>query len=129
MRKLYKSIIDVLLYVWQLPQNFLGLCLMPFYYTTKRIEYKTSVVRICPSFRSGISLGRYIYLKYEISNHIKHEYGHSIQSKMLGPLYLLIVGLPSISHNMFCKCISHKHRSYYNWYCEKWADKLGGVLR
>lgn len=27
---------------------------------------------------------------------IKHEYGHTIQSKYLGWLYLIIIGLPSI---------------------------------
>lgn len=26
---------------------------------------------------------------------IKHEYGHQLQSYILGPLYLLIIGLPS----------------------------------
>lgn len=27
---------------------------------------------------------------------LKHEYGHSIQSKILGPLYLIVIGLPSL---------------------------------
>lgn len=61
---------------------------------------------------------------------LKHEYGHSIQSAILGPLYIPIVGIPSI---LWCnvKPIGRKWRSgkmsYYDAFQEKWADKLGNV--
>ena len=66
---------------------------------------------------------------------MKHEYGHTIQSRILGPFYLIIIGLPSLIGNIYDQ-IAHKNWSlkdsciwYYNQPWEKWADKLGGVDR
>ena len=59
---------------------------------------------------------------------IRHERGHQIQSFILGPLYLLIIGLPSI---IWCRCFENYRKtndiSYYSFYTEKWANKLGKV--
>ena len=60
-----------------------------------------------------------------------HEYGHSIQSRWLGPLYLPIVGLPStlrVGYAVAYKWI-HKRRwsGYYRGFPERWADELGGA--
>ena len=80
--------------------------------------------------RSGICLGDYIVLKRKDNEDgIKHEYGHSIQSRILGPLYLLLIGLPSLLGNIYC---SHFHKDsqwYYRQPWEHWADVLGGVQR
>ena len=74
-------------------------------------------------------------MRKSFTDDVYHEYGHQIQSKRLGWLYLLIIGLPSISFNILDMII---HR---NWspldrmrWCYKlpWeanADKLGGVDR
>lgn len=59
----------------------------------------------------------------------KHEYGHSRQSLYLGPLYLIVVGLPSIIWAGFVYNLVRKEISYYDVYPENWADKLGGVNR
>ena len=63
-------------------------------------------------------------------DYLMHEYGHTIQSQKLGPVYLLVIGLPSL---IWAGCfekyrIKHK-KSYYGFYTEKWADKLGGISR
>lgn len=55
----------------------------------------------------------------------KHEHGHSIQSLILGPLWFFVIGIPSIIHAW----LWDKSGSYYDFYTEKWADKLGGVSR
>ena len=64
------------------------------------------------------------------SDYIKHEYGHTLQSKILGPLYLFVIGLPSL---IWAGCFEDYRKenkiSYYDFYTEKWADKLGGVNR
>jgi hypothetical protein len=66
---------------------------------------------------------------------VRHELGHSLQSRYLGPLYLFVVGIPSIYGNLVNR---GKHRNwtasekalwYYNRFPENWADKLGGVKR
>jgi len=62
--------------------------------------------------------------------YIAHEYGHTIQSHKLGPLYLLVIGLPSV---VWAGCFENyrkKHNiSYYSFYTEASADKLGRVKR
>ena len=73
----------------------------------------------------GLSLGEYIFLNNNRVASIKHEYGHSIQSKYLGPLYLLVIGIPSLIWAIFGK----RGDAYYAFYTERWADKLGGVDR
>lgn len=117
---------NILLYLWQLPQNILGLLFLLFIRGEKqhylyRVRFYTA-----PKFKGGISLGQYIIMGHENENTVRHEYGHSLQSKMLGPLYLLVVGLPSVIHAWLCDCHTH---SYYDFFCELWADKLGKVKR
>lgn len=117
------------MYLWQLPQNLLGLILKMFYHSTLKHnwwQWDGVDITISKNFRGGISLGNYIIVSESNNTYgvILHEYGHHLQSKMLGPLYLIIVGLPSILHNMFCDCSKHNH-NYYDVYPEKWANNLG----
>jgi hypothetical protein len=99
--------------------------------------YKGGIVTIVKGSRGGISFGAFIFVdeyipknKATASNFINHEYGHSLQSLILGPLYLFVIGLPSI---IWAGCFNGwrvKHKKSYYWlYCEKWADSLGGVSR
>jgi hypothetical protein len=57
-----------------------------------------------------------------------HEYGHTIQSLILGPLYLFVIGIPSIIWCNSKKCVKlrkEKGVSYFDFYPEKWANFLG----
>jgi hypothetical protein len=57
-----------------------------------------------------------------------HEYGHTIQSLILGPLYLLIIGIPSIAWGnlpRFTRLRKEKNIPYSACFSEGWADKLG----
>lgn len=79
----------------------------------------------------GLSLDKFIFVNQNASeDKIKHEQGHTKQSRMLGPLYLLVIGIPSV---IWCHCFKEYRKknniSYYDFYCEKWADQLGGVKR
>jgi len=51
--------------------------------------------------RGGLSLGLFIFTppeNYPNSQSIRvHEYGHTIQSLILGPLYLIVVGIVSVT--------------------------------
>lgn len=117
---------NALLYLWQLPQNLLGLILLLFYEGTDG-NFNGVFVRKSKKMLGGISLGRYVIVsRWAGENMLKHEYGHTIQSKYLGWLYLIVIGLPSLIHAWLCRCKKH---SYYDFYTEKWADKLGGVER
>lgn len=69
---------------------------------------------------------------------IRHEQGHQRQSLFFGPLYLLLVGIPSALLNALTRLQSSRfdllkrigHEAYWNYYRlypERWADSLGGV--
>lgn len=83
---------DIILYIWQLPQNIVGLFVVFFSRAKKNNDiYLTD-------YYFGVSLGKYIILdKYCSETDIKHEKGHQRQSLYLGWLYLLVIGLPSQS--------------------------------
>ena len=127
--------------IWELPQNALGYIILKVT-KAKRYSgfYQKGITTNIYSWKhnGGLSLGKYIFipfkigtpLSYGVMEYIRHEHGHSIQSKYLGWLYLLVIGLPSL---IWCGCFEEyrvKHNvSYYSFYTEKWADKLGGVER
>lgn len=121
---------DILMYIWQLPQNLVGLVLRLIYKGNDSM-YEDAIVRRSTSMLGGISLGKYIIVsQWSRENTIKHEYGHCRQSKMLGWLYLLVIGLPSIIWaGMYGTIIKASKNGYYKFYTEKWADNLGGVVR
>jgi hypothetical protein len=77
-------------------------------------------------FMGGVSLGRYVFTNMQdgmIS--YRHEFGHSIQSLILGPLYLIIIGIPS---SLLAYNISDAlNKRYYWFYTEKWADSIAGI--
>lgn len=115
-------------WVWQIPQNIVGLLYR--YVTTisnnvsdskdYKVYFKTS--------KGSISLGKYIFVyanTRNLSKTIQHEVGHYKQSCLLGPLYLLIIGIPSITWAALHNCVPYFNRySYYSFYTEKWANKL-----
>lgn len=124
----------ILLYIWQLPQHLLTLFLLIFWRPVYKEKYKhITVFRV--KQKIGISLGNYSFVNVGCSQFtIKHEYGHSRQSLYLGPLYLIIVGLPSITMNILGNILYYFghytfHDNYYKRFPENWADKLGGVKR
>lgn len=123
---------NILLYIWQLPQNLLGLLVILF---SRAHTYWHKVW--WTEYHFGVSLGRYIILDItrfgEIN--VRHERGHQKQSLYLGWLYLIVIGLPSAIGNLYDR-VAHKKWSYadrtkwyYNQPWEAWADKLGGVKR
>lgn len=128
--------LGILLYIWQLPQNILGLLVILFTRAKKKNYNDIFYWKTSKYMNMGVSLGNYIIFGANPSyDNVYHEYGHQKQSKYLGILYLLIIGLPSISFNIWDK-LFHKEWEYdkryiwyYNLFWEKWADKLGGVNR
>lgn len=118
-------------FTWGLPQNIIGFLLTRKYKESEsffgaRIYYHNDNW-------GGISLGMFIIMnankgKEWIDSIKVHEYGHSIQSIILGPFYLLVVGLPSLiwcNAKRYIKLRKEKGVSYYAFYPEKWANYLG----
>ena len=131
---------EILLWLWQLPQNLLGLILV----LIMRPEYKYvlengNFVFFAKRMSGGISLGKYSIISdyYHRGNQIlnqnvvKHEaFGHGKQSRILGPFYLPVIGLPSIIWAwLYGTIIPYTKNGYYKWYTEAWADKLAEIVR
>jgi len=134
----FKILKEIVLWIWQAPQNMLGLFLIMYYQHEKEYHrFNGRTFYYTTEMPSGISLGNYIIMNREDrEDGMKHEYGHTIQSRILGPLYLLIIGLPSGTYNIIDRLIVEPklgwERSceiYYNMPWEHWADKLGSVER
>lgn len=137
---------NVLLYLWQLPQNLLGLILIAIYKPEEVLtQYNGNKVYFASKFPGGISLGKYAIVSkfyyYGNTDKLKecslkcdtvmHEsIGHAKQSLMLGPLYLIVIGLPSIIWAwLYGPVIKPTKNGYYRFYTEKWADKLADIKR
>ena len=124
-----KTILDALLWIWQLPQNLAGL-VVRLAWGWAATEYKGTSVVYASRFPGGISLGRYLVVNRPLAedqDKWNHEWGHSRQSLYLGPLYLLVIGLPSVLWAWWWN--PHRGVSYYWFYTESWANRLGGVTK
>lgn len=124
-----KLIVEILLWIWQAPQNIVGLVFHLIYGRTMA-RYRGINVVVLERFPGGISLGRSIFVKRPYladPDTWNHEYGHTRQSLYLGPFYLFVVGIPSLLWAWYWT--PARGVSYYSFYTEKWADKLGGVER
>lgn len=130
MTKFLNILKQVGLYIWQLPQNLVGLVVLCFCGHKEKCSVAGIDFYYSKTFPGGISLGRYVIIGSKNSDTVKHEHGHQIQSMYLGPLYLLVVGLPSIIWaGLYGSVIPYSHNGYYRFYTESWADKLGKVER
>ncbi len=116
-------------YIWQIPQHLLALLIIKISKANFKKQYNHTKVYVTDR-RFGISLGNYIIVyRYSDKQLMKHEYGHSIQSLYFGPLYLIIIGLPSIIMNILTRLRILKLYNYYKRWPENWADTLGNVDR
>jgi hypothetical protein len=96
-----KAVIHFLLLIWQFPQS-IGAVILRCYLSGKgcfprRYVYRgRTVYHWNGSPRFAVSLGEYIFTYHLGDQTLAHEYGHSRQSRRLGPLYLLTVGVASV---------------------------------
>ena len=133
------SVIDILFYLvqwtWGLPVNLVGGLM--FLYFTKIKGYRWqhfgyAKIVYMPWNAGGLSMGLFIFIKHNHKdkkwtyNCRIHEYGHTWQCLLLGPLYYLVIALPSV---IWCNCFAGYRKKnnvpYSAAYCEKWADLWG----
>lgn len=129
-----KALISFLMYLHQLPQNLLGFALYLYYQgyeEMRQVGYNDVVVVKSPKMRGGISLGQYVIMSRDANlETIYHELGHCKQSQILGWLYLIVIGLPSIIWAALYGIQEIRERwSYYDFYTERWANELGEETR
>lgn len=133
-----KKFLTFLAKIWELPQEIVGLVIATFFFDCKLIGVYDGIKIYGWNYKTGgMSLGSNIFTPFEYldgsrhqENHIRHEYGHTIQSHILGPLYLIVIALPSLTWaGLGGKYREKTGKSYYSFYTEAWAEKLGKVNR
>lgn len=142
-------VVKFLLFVWQIIQNVVALFLILISKRKVHLKYgvdgkDVTVWFVDTVFGCGVSLGDFVLLDYSeyyqyahsdwIMTTVRHEHGHQIQSRIFGPLYLIVIGFFSAICNNLWDRIFHRswplerrHRWYYGRYPERWADILGKV--
>ena len=113
---------------WGLPQNVVGGLLYLLYRRTRRQgSYRSAFVTEWGS-DAGLSLGMFVFVpKGAHQSLVVHEYGHTLQSLLLGPIYLPMIVLPSLLWAGLPACTRFRERrdySYYRFFCERWANRL-----
>ena len=134
MEKLRRFLYVFWQWTWGLPQNLVGGALY-LYYRLKgcsHFSYQGARVVIWTQKSGSMSMGHFLFMhpNWKPYNHrlLSHEYGHTIQSLILGPMYLPLVGVPSIiwaGLPAFERMRERTHRSYYSVYPENWANHFG----
>ena len=118
---------------WGCIQTLIGALLYLGHLHNKHYKYENAIVTEW-DYEYSVSLGMFLFVtKKEQAGEgfeklILHEYGHTFQSLLLGPLYMLVIGFPSMMWlrlPIFQKMRKKKKISYYSFYTEKWADELG----
>lgn len=118
--------------IWGFPQTLVGLFIFLILYKQQHFSYHGSIGTIW-DLQSSASLGLFIFISKDdrlaIMEQITvHEYGHTIQSLILGPLYLPFAAFPSMLWCFLpmCQRFRHKHNySYYRFFIEHNANWCG----
>ena len=121
---------------WGLPQTLLGLVLFLRHITAPHAFYRGCIRTEWPH-GGGVSLGLFIFTADAAhapsaerrAALAAHEYGHTLQSLLLGPLYLFTVGIISFTWAnapRFRRMRAERGLPYSHCFVERWADRLGG---
>lgn len=141
-----KRLYTILQWTWGLPQTLIGSAVFIAHIKDHHFDYNGATATSWDR-RDGVSLGKFIFVpkgkgKAQGGVHedgadgdaikdeflLAHEYGHTLQSVVLGPAYLLLVGLPSLLWSRlpyFRNIRKRTGRSYYSVIFERTASELG----
>lgn len=124
---------------WGILQTFVGSIVFLLNIRRKHYLYHGAVITEW-GLKSSLSMGLFCFVTKtpfacgcctaeEVGHRlVVHEYGHSIQSLILGPFYLFAMALPSMlwaGLPPFEKLRLRKNIKYHWLYTERWANHLG----
>ena len=131
--RVYLAVYWLLQWTWGILQNIAGLFLLLLNFRREHRIFHGAVVTSWnnPGYSTG--LGMFIFMSENIPEEdykrtLVHEYGHTVQSAILGVLFLPVVGIPSMLWAVtpaFKRYRREKRVSYYRFYPERWANSLG----
>ena len=109
---------------WGIVQTVIGGFLFLYGWKSRHFRHRGCIVTAWDR-PINVSLGLFVFVQDE--RFLDHEYGHCLQSLILGPLYLPVIGLPSL---IWCRLPAleryrHRHhRSYYSFFTERNANTM-----
>ena len=124
---------------WGILQTLVGFVIFMINVRRKHYLYHGAIVTEW-KLRSSLSMGLFLfvasetgacgqYSKEEVAQRlVVHEYGHSVQSLILGPMYMFAMAFPSMiwaGLPLFEKMRRKKNIKYHWLYTERWANHLG----
>ncbi len=120
---------------WGVIQTLIGFVVFLRYAHCRHEFYHGAVLTYHDGEWGGVSLGLFIFVNGNrpdvwTKDARVHEYGHTVQSLLCGPLYMLVIAIPSM---IWCGSKSlHEKRmrgemNYYDLYCESGANTLGAL--
>lgn len=121
-------------WTWGFPQTLIGLAFYCLHYKNPHWQYHGCIVT---SWKVSGSLGVGMFLFVNEDHYathpqvLVHEFGHAVQSAILGPLFLPIMGIPSFlwcNLPLFRRLRREKDISYYRFYPESTANFLGSLV-
>ncbi len=118
--------------LWGIPQMVVGLALF-LVFGRRRASFNGGCVTVRWKLRNSASFGIFLFISESLSEKeykrmLVHEFGHSVQSLIIGPLYLPFIALPSVIWCALPPLRRYREKnniSYYSFYTERWADLLG----
>ncbi len=131
--KLKRVLFIILQCTWGIIPTLIGA-----FFFIKLRKYSHKVYRGCIdtrwNTRSGLSLGVFIFTpSEEIDDSQKirvHEYGHCIQSIVLGPFFIFVGAISIVwgRHPYFERIRRKRNLPYTSCFIESWASKWGEVF-
>ena len=114
-------------WTWGLPQTLIGFIVFLICLQQPHGIYHGCITTRWNN-RGSLGMGMFLFLGSEDPQVRVHEFGHSVQSLILGPLFLPIMGIPSFLWCNLAPCRrlrKEKGVSYYRFYPESTANRLG----
>lgn len=132
MQRIKRALFIVLNCTWGLPATLVGLYLYIRLIRCPHQPYRGAIETTWGSPISGLSLGLFLFTPDNpnpdyVSKVRVHEYGHSMQNIVLGPL-MIFPGMISLvwgNHPRCARLREEKHLPYTHCFVEAWASRWG----
>lgn len=132
--KILTIIVNIFLGIWQITQwltAIIGLLVFRNCELYRNKEAGITVLKVNKGYFNGgacFSSGPVIFVTPDCDEEvIKHETGHSWQSIIFGPLFHIVVSLPSICLFLYRRAKNKSREWYYKYWPENDANRRGHV--
>ncbi|MCR5483967.1 MAG: hypothetical protein K6F09_00065 [Clostridiales bacterium] len=131
-----KALFYLIQFTWGALQNLVGFIgYLILYKKCEHEHFHNSFITYVPTDKpfGGVSIGIFIFINAKHDDGWRHdtrihEYGHTIQSVVLGPVWPFVIAIPSVIWCNFPPISKYRKKnkvSYYKLYCETWANVWG----